>query len=129
MGVIVWVEPYLVAGHAIVLNTSVNDVTVKNLFDQYKRFKNSVLQQPNKYLRSEAGCQSSYAPYSGFEVQLFVLDLLDELERNILNKEGNYLFTWLGRIKWARQKRIEIKPQWRAKDDRTRYLRRIDIDD
>lgn len=126
--VIVWIEPYLVAGHAVILQNEVNERTEESLFDDNKKFNVSVLENTSSYLKSEAGCQSAYAPYSGFDVQRFVLSFIDTFKTKFCDNviEGNYLYTWLGNMKWARQNSIKIKPEWRAKDDGTISLKRID---
>ena len=84
--IILWVEPYLVAGHALVFQREIGETTEKNIFDVNGMFNNNVLVDSRKYLKSEAGCQSAYAPYSGFEVQKFVLDFLDIYYRKIYTK-------------------------------------------
>ena len=126
--IILWVEPYLVAGHALVFRGEINENTEKNLFDANGMFKNNVLIDSRKYLKSEAGCQSAYAPYAGFEVQKFVLDFTDIYYRKIYKQEVkcNYEFTWLGKMQWARRENLDIKSQWRAKEDRYIELKRID---
>lgn len=128
--IIVWVEPYLIAGHAVILNSEVNDFTYNNIFDAQGRFNISVIEDSKKYLKSEAGCQSAYAPYAGFEVQKFVLDFIDIYYKEIYEKKnkGNYIFTWFGKMKWARQNQITIKPEYRAIDDRSIRLKRIDVE-
>lgn len=126
--IILWVEPYMVAGHALVFQKEVDRSTEKNIFDSNGEFDNNVLIDSGKYIKSEAGCQSAYAPYAGFEVQKFVLDFLDIYYRRIYSKEEkyNYEFTWIGKMKWARQQKLNIKSRWRAKEDRFMELKRID---
>ena len=91
--IILWVEPYLVAGHALIFQEEIDESTEKNIFDVNGMFNNNVLVDSRKYLRSEAGCQSAYAPYAGFEVQKFVLDFLDIYYRKIYLKKGKRLPT------------------------------------
>jgi len=126
--VILWVEPYLIAGHALVLNDEINDVTYNNIFDENGNFILRVLNNGKQYLKSEAGCQSAFAPYSGFEVQKFILDFVDCYFRDIYSKKvrGNYSYTWLGKMKWARQNGLDILPRWKSKDDRYSEMKRID---
>ena len=38
-------------------------------FDEWGNFKISVVENSKQYMKSEAGCQSAYAPYAGFELQ------------------------------------------------------------
>lgn len=126
--IILWVEPYLIAGHALVFQGEIDESTEKNIFDVNGMFNNNVLVNSRKYLKSEAGCQSAYAPYAGFEAQKFVLDFLDIYYRKIYTKKEkhNYEFTWIGKMKWARQQKFEVKSKWRSKEDRFMELKRID---
>ena len=126
--IILWVEPYMVAGHALIFQSEINESTEKSIYDSTGAFNNNVLIDGSQYLKSEAGCQSAYAPYAGFEAQKFVLDFLDVYYRKIypLKEKCNYEFTWIGKMKWARQKKFNIKSKWRAKEDRFMELKRID---
>lgn len=126
--VLLWVEPYLIAGHSLILQDTINKGTKNNIFDNYGNFNAGVLKDPNQYLKSEAGCQSAYAPYAGFEVQKFVHDFLDIYYRQVCSEKDkhNYELIWLGRMKWARKQKMDISPIWRAKEDHSVKLRRID---
>ena len=77
-------------------------------------------------------CNSNpaYAPYAGFELQKFILDFVDLYHREVYEKEGkaNYIINWYGRMRWARQNNIAIKPEYRAIDDRTIKIKRIDVE-
>lgn len=128
--VLVWVEPYLVAGHAIVLNTDYTEKTNEYLFDECGNFKISVIENSKQYMKSEAGCQSAYAPYAGFELQKFILDFVDLYHREVYEKEckANYVIDWFGRMKWARMNSIAIKPRYRSLEDRTINIQRVDIE-
>lgn len=125
--VLLWVEPFLIAGHAIILNNKMDNDTLNYMFDKYNNFKISVIKEPWKYLKSESGCQSAYAPYSGFELQLFINSFVDCFNKNFIEKEskGNYIYTQVGRLKWARKNGIPVSDKWIAKDDRTRLFERI----
>ncbi|NBH36190.1 hypothetical protein D3Z58_22355 [Clostridiaceae bacterium] len=126
--IFLWVEPYLVAGHALFIQNSIDEFTEENIFDCNGMFKSNVLENSSQYLKSEAGCQSAYAPYAGFEVQKFVQDVIDLYDRKIYKnrQKYNYKLTWIGKIKWARKQHFDIKPMWRAKEDRYIDLKRID---
>lgn len=128
--VLVWVEPYLIGGHAIVLNADYTENTNEYLFDEYGNFKISVVENSRRYMKSEAGCQSAYAPYAGFELQKFILDFVDLYHREVYEKESkaNYVIDWFGRMKWARMNNITIKPRYRSIDDRTINIQRIDVE-
>lgn len=128
--VLVWVEPYLIAGHAIVLNTDYTENTDEYLFDEYGNFKISVVENSKQYMKSEAGCQSAYAPYAGFELQKFILDFVDLYHREVYEKMSvaNYVIDWFGRMKLARMNNIAIKPRYRSIDDRTIRIQRIDVE-
>ncbi|QYA34106.1 ThiF family adenylyltransferase (plasmid) [Macrococcus psychrotolerans] len=125
--IIVWIEPYLVAGHILIFNGELNELSKSYIFDKERNIKLSVVQNVHQYSKSEAGCQSRFMPYSGFEVQLFINKCVDLLMNNrYLEKKGNYHITYFGNMKEARGKNIEIKQQWTAKNNRELFVTRFD---
>lgn len=72
---IVWVEPYAIAGHGILLNKPMD--VFAELFDrQTLEYRYGVLERPEQYSMREAGCQSSYMPYSAFLVREMVYRII-----------------------------------------------------
>ncbi|WP_026886838.1 ThiF family adenylyltransferase [Clostridium beijerinckii] len=126
--IIMWVEPYLIAGHAIICRKKIDKNTINSILDSSENFKISVLKESWKYLKSESGCQSAYAPYSGFEAQQFINSFIDTFNKNFIEKkiQGNYIYTKIGRIKWARKNKMKIAADWIAKNDRYEKFVRID---
>lgn len=125
--IIAWVEPFLVAGHALILNNRIDEKTKDYIFDSTGNIKIGIIKNPNQYSRAEAGCQSRFMPYSGFDMQLFTQNLVDYLiNRKGLEKKGNYHYCWFGKMKEARQSEIDILPKWRHQDDRSVSICRID---
>ena len=94
--ILMWLEPYGLAGHALVLNKS-QDV-FQDLFNDDLTFRNCAVINSSNFYKREAGCQSTYIPYSGADAQKFVLDFLTRW-RMILSQrpDCNYHFIWLGR--------------------------------
>lgn len=112
------------------LNTDYTEKTNEYIFDEYGNFKIAVVENSKQYMKSEAGCQSAYAPYAGFELQKFILDFLDVYHREVYEKDAksNYVIDWFGRMKWARMNNITIKPKYRSIEDRTINIQRIDVE-
>ena len=116
--IIVWVEPYIVGGHAIILNKVQNDIE-KNIYDFNWELKNRVLETPGEFTKKEAGCQNSFIQYSGFEANLFIHNLLDKILNNqLLEKNKNYLISIAGRIDWARENQMNITSKWLISENR-----------
>lgn len=125
--VVAWVEPFLVAGHALVLNNRIDEKTKDYIFDSTGNIKIGITRDPAQYSQAEAGCQSRFMPYSGFDMQLFTQNLVDYLvNRKGLEKIGNYHYCWIGKMKEARKNEMDILPKWRHQDDRSVFIRRID---
>lgn len=124
--IIIWVEPYLLGGHAIVIQKP-QDIE-KVVYDTDNNFINNILVDGSKYYKKEAGCQSTFIPYSGFEAQHFIYSLMDYINDNIFTKkiDGNYLFSWCGKLDWARNGKIMISDMWLAKNNRTNIIKRLD---
>lgn len=125
--IIAWVEPFLIAGHFILINSPVNENTENYIFDADKNIGIGIVQDASLYVKSEAGCQSHFMPYSGFEMQMFSQVIVDQILNNkMLEKTGNFHVTWFGKMKEARKNGILIKSRWRHKNDREIIVNRID---
>ncbi|CAM4527391.1 ThiF family adenylyltransferase [Paenibacillus xylanexedens] len=94
----VWVEPYLAAAHAVFINP-MNPGCFRDLFDDMHQFRETVLDNPGQYAIREAGCQSTYVPYSVIEVKRFIHELMFFVQEILEGKiKDNMLFTWVGKI-------------------------------
>jgi hypothetical protein len=117
--IIIWVEPYLVGGHAIVLQKVQFDL-IDTLFDHSYKFNFNVVTDGDKYIKRESGCGNTFLPYSAFEVQHFLNSIMDYINQNIFEKgnKNNYLLSWGGRLDVARKNRMKISPQWLGEGNR-----------
>ncbi|HNP31791.1 MAG TPA: E2/UBC family protein [Flavobacterium sp.] len=110
---IIWVEPYLAGGHIIYLNP-------KNLIDYEKLFQDNHYKYniiDNKYYNSpentialkEAGCQTTYIPYSSQNLMLFLAGIFPIITSIIVNsKLDSKIFTWIGDLDFLVSNKIDI---------------------
>lgn len=105
-----WVEPHLLAGHALFLQRD-QVGCFECAFDEHFHFKNRVLKNPASFSRREAGCQSTFIPYSGVDAMQFVSAATRFLIR-ALKSPQNSIFSWVGEIEEARARGVELEPQW-----------------
>jgi len=103
----IWVEPYLVGGHCLYLHPS-DPVFEKYFMDGL--FVNNVI--PNdvynnieiQFTKREAGCQTTYIPYSSANVISFLSQLFPSICSIIESKsEKSTSFTWVGNIEKLKQ--------------------------
>jgi len=97
----IWVEPYLLGGHALYVHPNLNHFD--DFFDEEGLFRQNVISAeeynaPNRLLSlREAGCQSTFTPYSKEKVILFLSKLFPHLKLWISEKpEKSEAFTWIG---------------------------------
>lgn len=101
---VLWVEPYLAGGHCIYIHP--NDYKHDEYYEEIdgkEIFKFNIINSkeyisgnPNLTLK-EAGCQSTYVPYSGSNVILFLSAIFPELLKKMtLTKEKSTSFSWVG---------------------------------
>ena len=122
--VILWVEPYAISGQALIINSIQECESL--IFDSELKFKFNVIEGGNNYVKREAGCQSTFFPYSALELKKFILNFLDYFANQFDMKEsGVFLYTWAGRLSWARKQNIELTGNWLAKSDQTIKIQRI----
>ncbi len=124
--VLIWVEPFMLGGHAIVLQKKQDVYQV--LFDENYTFTKPIVKAPEKYLKREAGCQSTYIPYSGFEVRCFLNKVIEYLCNDIIakGKRGNYLLSYIGRISSAAIYDACINDEWVVNHDNSLVIKRFD---
>ena len=124
--VILWVEPFLLGGHAIILQYPMKDTS--SIYNHEFSFVNKVLENGHKYIRKESGCESTFIPYSAIEIQMFILSFLDYFNENFIQsqKKGNYLFSWGGKLSWARENSYALTSKWLGKKDRSVIIKRLD---
>lgn len=115
--VIVWVEPYALGGHAIILNKQQDNIE-QCIYDNNWKLKNRILENPEKFTKKEAGCQNTFVQYSGFEADFFIRELLDNIINGKLLNDKNYFITIAGKIDWARENQIEITSKWLSVENR-----------
>ena len=123
--VFIWVEPYSLGGHAIFVKEPQD--LYRDVFDKDTlQYKNSIVQNASDYLKREAGCQSTYMPYSGFLLQQFIYRVLEQIMSVCCQKRGNYRLTWCGRLSDAKQIGIEICDKYKNVEDFSLITERID---
>ncbi|MBQ9004720.1 MAG: hypothetical protein IJ087_23025 [Eggerthellaceae bacterium] len=124
--VIIWLEPFMLAAHAVVLNKP-QQIFDSELFDARFRFKRCVVANGDELYEREAGCQTTYMPYSGLDVQAFLIDFLRSWRQHPLVRPGkNYHFAWVGRISDASSVGASISPEFAALLDYSYIVERID---
>lgn len=123
--VLIWVEPYLAAGHAIILQKP-QDIFAEFYADDFS-FKDKVLSNPSDFSKKESGCQSTFIPYSAFHLKRFVYAFLEFLV-NLLaqHKQGNYIFTWCGDLSAIRKLDGRLEEKWVNADSFSTHITRID---
>lgn len=127
--VLIWVEPYLMGGHAIIMQKPQDIESL--LFDENFNFKDRIIVNGDDYVSREAGCQSTFIPYSGFEVQYFLTEIVDFMNINLLekHKRSNYLLSWGGRIDKARKNNMQLNDKWISSAGRELKFRKLDKND
>lgn len=122
--VIMWLEPYMLAAHAIVLNRP--QEVFRDLFDDEYRFTRGVVSNPDELFEREPGCQTTYMPYASLDVQSFVIEFLRRWQDMSADPRKNYLFTWVGRLSGAGNVGAIVSAGHAGSADYTCTVERID---
>lgn len=125
--IILWVEPYLIGGHALILQKPQD---INFLFDENYAFKDRVITNGEEYIQKEAGCHSTFLPYSAFELQIFANEVVDFINTRLIEKndKSNYSLSWGGRVDKIRRSKngMKINSMWMASNGRELKIRRLD---
>ncbi|BDI31493.1 hypothetical protein CCAX7_35440 [Capsulimonas corticalis] len=116
----VWVEPHLVGAHAVYLGHP-TEGCLECLLGSDLEYVPRIIENPSQFSLREAGCQSTYMPYGGTDVQDFVSTLTRFL-RGMVGSRKNVRFTWFGDLDAARNQGVAIS---RLYDDQVSFTSQI----
>lgn len=123
--IVVWVEPHLAAGHAIILQKP-QDI-FSEYFDSDFSFKDKVLKNSSDFSKKESGCQSTFIPYSAFHLKRFIYSFLEFLMNLFAQrKQGNFIFTWCGNLSTIKTLGGILEAKWADADNFSAHITRID---
>lgn len=91
----IWLEPYGVAGHALVFNDPSDLAELP--FGEDLTYAESLVLNADELTKREAGCVSTYMPYSGSDALIFVNTFLKVFTEK-MSDGNNYCFDWFGGI-------------------------------
>jgi len=122
-----WVEPYAIGGHCLFLHPE-DKITLDNLYQGHLYRLNIVA--PFEYINSnpvlskqEAGCQTSYTPYSGNDVILFLSAIYKWMNDIIQNKlKISMAIQWTGNINFAKELGLTINEPYAQNEAYTSNL-------
>lgn len=107
-----WVEPHLVAGHAVFMKANLPGC-LECSFDDKSHFSHRVLSNAEDFARREAGCQTTFMPYSGVDANQFLAAATRFLIESI-HADKNRLFSWIGDIEYARRNGFALEERWQS---------------
>lgn len=91
----IWMEPYGVAAHALLLNSPT--ALDKLALNDNAEFDGGIVINANELSKRESGCASTFVPYAGSDVLIFVNTLLSVIP-NCINSCDGYRFDWFGKL-------------------------------
>ncbi len=110
---ILWVEPYLLGGHCLYIHPE-NKITENCIFENYIYLYNvissSEYRANNPLLsKNEAGCQTSYSPYSQNDLVLFLSEIYKEINSIIKRaSKESVVIRWTGNTLIADELNISL---------------------
>jgi hypothetical protein len=112
-----WIEPYAIGGHCLFLYPD-DRVTLDDLYEEHLYRFNIIAS--SEYINSnpvlskqEAGCQTSYTPYSGNDVILF-LSTIYKWMNDIIRKDAkrSMAVQWIGNLDFAKELGLVINKHY-----------------
>lgn len=120
---ILWIEPYSLAAHALVLNVP-QDIH-EGLFDEWMQYKDRVVSNSADLYVNEAGCSAAYMPYSGLDTQAFAIEFVRTFFSKFnkgRSKNKNFHFAWIGALSCAKKYGADIAERWQGTSDYTSFI-------
>lgn len=96
----VWVEPYLAGGHILYIHP--NDGKFDKYFNEDTTFKYNIIsaqayKNNTLFKIQEAGCNTSYTPYSMESVESFLAAIFPEICKTVkIENKKSYALSWIG---------------------------------
>lgn len=96
----IWVEPYLAGGHCLYLNG-------KDRVDRFSLFPDNIFKfntissdahAEHTFTERELGCVTSFTPYSGINIKVFLGMLYPKIHKIMCEDSKNCCFSWIGDI-------------------------------
>jgi len=106
----IWVEPYLIGGHCVYFN-GVDSIDWNALFPNNKfayNFISEKAHETTEFTKQEAGCQTTYMPYSSSTLLLFIAGIYPKIFNHFKSVGENTCYSWAGDLSFAREKNIAI---------------------
>lgn len=122
--IMLWVEPYALCGHALILYKP-QDI-FSELFNDALEFKDCVILNISELYKRESGCQSTYVPYSGLDMKIFVNSFVQRLVSKRFDNNKNYHYLWFGNVSKCKEFNAVIDERWKNFDNGSEYIERID---
>ena len=118
-----WVEPYLYGGHALLLRAD-KPGCFECLLDENLLFRHGIVLNPGKYLKREAGCQSSYTPYGAAELTGFA-SLVTRWLLDYNEADAPMLLSWTGDLSQAVRQGVEVTAEYTGMAPFSQRLRSV----
>lgn len=117
-----WVEPHLYGGHALLIQPT-RPGCFECTFNEDMLFQYRIIDDPRHFAHREAGCQTTYMPYSGAMSTHFVSSLAQFLV-TARETEDNVVWSWAGDLDEARRANITLQDEWQhARSFTTRQVK------
>jgi hypothetical protein len=119
--IILWLEPYAIAGHMIYLSThDGEDILRQTMTDSYLYTHNLITAEAykndNDFTKRDSGCNGAYTNYSGNDVIKFLSAMYPYICDIIENGQKESLcYRWVGNIDIANQRCIDLKEKVKRK--------------
>ncbi len=107
----IWVEPYLAGGHCVYVIPE-SKTNLKDLFEE-NYFTNNIISKEdyrkNLFNEREAGCQTTFTPYSLTNIMSFLSSIYPKI-LDIINGKINkgVIYTWIGDTKFLKDTGIRL---------------------
>lgn len=123
-----WMEPYGVAGQMTYIGVNSKGACYNCLFNEKAEFLYSLANGNSEYSKKEAGCQSTFIPYSAAEISQFIGYCCRHILYNYKNSgRATELSTWIGNKEDFKKRGFKINKKYKKFNSYSIYGRKIGI--
>jgi len=112
--IFLWVEPFGIGGHVLCFPSG--ETVYESLFDDHGNYKYAIASDRQTFLKREAGCQSSFLPYSSLSAEEFSKVATRIILEWVTNPVKRVAVTWIGDITSFKEKGYKVSEAYRENE-------------
>lgn len=111
----IWVETFAAVGHAVYIPAD-SSIRLKDFFNDKLQYKLQVILNSSDFYTNEAGCQTTFLPYSFSYLESFISIISAEVLKHLENTDSEAIvYVWINNLNDFEDYNFDIRPSFEHK--------------